>query len=81
MPDYECTWWLDGWPTWLGGTGKEWLSCCVDHDLIEKSISGDIALAVCVAEISPLMGVLMGAGVLTFGTAFVALRGLKKPKN
>jgi hypothetical protein len=49
--------------------------------LIEKSLSGDIALGVCVAEVSPLMGALMGVGVLTLGTGYVALKALKKPKN
>lgn len=81
MSDNRCTGWLNGWPEILGGTGQEWIHCCKAHDAVEKSISGDIALGMCVAEISPLMGVLMGAGVLTFGTVYVALRGLKKPKN
>lgn len=63
MPDFECTNWIDGWPTWLGGAGNEWIHCCIDHDLIEKSIDGDLALAACVAQESPLMAGVMLAGV------------------
>ncbi len=81
MPDYECTWWPDGWPTWIGGRGNEWLHCCIDHDLVEKSLAGDLALGVCVAQESPTMGVLMGAGVLTLGTAYVVLKGRSKRKS
>lgn len=32
MQDYECTASPDGWPAWLGGTGDEWLGCCMAHD-------------------------------------------------
>ncbi len=32
MQDWQCTGWLNGWPTWLGGKGDEWLHCCVVHD-------------------------------------------------
>ena len=81
MPDYECTWWPDGWPTWLGGAGNEWLHCCINHDLTEKSLSGDIALGVCVAQVSPAMGVLMVAGVLSLGTAYVGLKRLQNRKS
>lgn len=81
MADNRCTGWLNGWPEIFGGTGKEWLHCCKAHDAIEKSLSGDIALGLCVAEVSPLMGVIMFFGVAVFGTAFIAIRWLFKRKR
>lgn len=74
MPDNRCTGWIDGWPSWMGGTGEEWLHCCVAHDIAAKSVANDIALGQCVAAVSPAMGVVMAIGVLTLGTLYVALR-------
>ncbi len=45
-PDDNCTFWLDGWPTWLGGTGDEWLHCCIEHDYG----GSDWLLSQCVAQ-------------------------------
>lgn len=73
-PDFRCTGWIDGWPAWMGGTGEEWLHCCVAHDLAAKTVASDLALGKCVAAVSPLMGAAMAVGVLTFGTLYVALR-------
>lgn len=77
-PDFECTWWPDGWPTWMGGTGREWLDCCIAHDLTPKSFSGDLALGVCVAHVAPVMGVVMFLGVSTLGTLYVWARSRRK---
>jgi len=72
MPDMQCTWWLDGIPTWLGGTGREWLHCCIQHDLQQVT---DWGLAQCVAETGyPIMGVLMLAGLGAFGGVYRNLR-------
>jgi hypothetical protein len=81
MSDNRCTGWFNGWPEIFGGTGQEWLHCCQAHDAVEKSLSGDIALGLCVAEVSPLMGAIMFSGVVLFGGAFIALRGLLKRKR
>lgn len=81
--DFECTWWLDGLPTWLGGKGNEWVHCCIGHDLVEKSREGDEVLRQCVSNseallfnainISPFMAEVMHAGLGTFGVVFVLL--------
>lgn len=81
MSDNRCTGWLNGWPEFLGGTGQEWLHCCQAHDGVEKSLSGDIALGLCVAEVSPLMGVIMFLGVVLLGPTFIAVRRLLKRKR
>lgn len=78
QPDFECTGWLDGWPAFLGGSGDEWLNCCIAHDLATKSVAHDLALGRCVAEVSPVMGVIMTIGVLTFGTLYVAARRIRR---
>ena len=46
MPDFECTLWPDGIPPEIGGTGQEWLHCCIAHDLG----GADTELAQCVAH-------------------------------
>lgn len=69
-----CTWWPDGWPAWMGGTGDEWRHCCVAHDAAAKSIADDLAIGSCVADISPAMGLVMTLGVLTLGTVYVLVR-------
>lgn len=67
MPDYECTSWWDGIPTWLGGTGREWLHCCVAHDLG----ASDRVLQQCVdAAGYPLMAFVMFVGVSIFGPIY-----------
>lgn len=55
------------------GSGDEWLPCCIAHDLAAKSIANDLALGRCVAEVSPLMGMVMAVGALTIGTVYVAI--------
>jgi hypothetical protein len=73
MSDY-CTGWWDGWPSWLGGTGQEWMACCKAHDLAYSagfwsSVRGDFDLARCVTtEGGSAMAAIMLAGVATFGT-------------
>ena len=59
-PDNQCTLWPDGWPVWLGGTGREWLHCCIEHD----HGGGDLELAQCVAGDGGLvMALVMLAGL------------------
>lgn len=70
LPDMECTFWPDGWPQWIGGTGQEWHHCCVAHDLGGTNID----LARCVAETSPTMAVVMFAGLAVFGPIYLAIR-------
>jgi hypothetical protein len=74
LPDNVCTRWINGWPTWMGGTEDEWLHCCVAHDAVEKSLEGDLALGRCVAEVSPTMAGVMVAGVVVIGPAFLWIR-------
>lgn len=70
MSDGRCTFWFDGWPTWLGGSGNEWLHCCLDHDAAFDAgvvtLTTHIKLGACVAASAggPLMGLIM-----TFATA------------
>ena len=56
---------------WPEGT---WAHCCKAHDLAYELATGrieaDIELAKCVAQSNPLMGVVMGAGVIAFGWFF-----------
>jgi hypothetical protein len=77
MQSDGCTGWLDGWPTWLGGSGEEWRHCCLAHD--DRYAAGEGAwqllgahfeLAGCVWQVSPVMAVLMVGGLLTFGAAY-----------
>lgn len=69
QPDMQCTGWPDGWPSWIGGTGDEWLHCCVAHDLGGT----DIALAQCVAHAGlwPVAAALMG------GIMFIGVKALR----
>jgi len=56
MPDMVCTAWANGIPKWLGGTGVEWLHCCIEHDLG----ASDIELFQCVVKSGfPVMGLVM----------------------
>jgi len=63
-----CTMWLDGWPIWLGGTGDEWLHCCVQHDQAyfdgAVTLLTHVELGACVAWSAGgiLMGCIMAAG-------------------
>lgn len=72
MPDLECTWWPDGVPAWLGGTGDEWLHCCVAHDLSDlPMLASDIVLARCVADAGHgWMAPVMLAGLVTLGVIY-----------
>jgi hypothetical protein len=72
-PDYRCTGWIDGWPTWLGGTGQEWLHCCVAHDQVDMTFQSALNLGQCVAATSPVMGLIMTIGVLAFGPVYLSL--------
>ncbi len=74
----ECTYWPDGWPTWLGGTGQEWLPCCQAHDLAPMTLQSAADLGACVAKVSPWMGLIMMIGVAVFGPIYLATRRLKK---
>ena len=73
-PDMECTFWPDGWPIWLGGTGHEWLSCCQAHDLAPMTSHSAYELGACVAKVSPWMGFVMMVGVLLFGPIYLFIR-------
>ena len=63
MADY-CTLWPEG----------NWSHCCKAHDIAYElgtgKIAADLELITCVAQQSQIMGVVMGAGVLTFGWLF-----------
>ena len=76
-PDMECTFWLDGWPTWLGGAGDEWLPCCQAHDLAPMNAHSAYELGACVASVSPWMGLVMMVGVLLFGPVYLMIRRLR----
>jgi hypothetical protein len=69
-PDLECTFWMNGWPTWLGGSGDEWLHCCQAHDLVPMSLESTFNLGQCVSEVSPIMGSIMFLGVFIFGPIY-----------
>lgn len=77
MDEDRCTLWLDGWPTWLGGTGDEWRGCCEQHDRFYEqahTFGGYILahwdLATCVAEVSWAMAGVMFAGLVAATVAF-----------
>ncbi len=71
MPDFECTLWPDGIPTWLGGNGAEWIHCCVAHDLGGTHTE----LAQCVAAAGyPRIGMLMFAGLYAFSGLYLLLQ-------
>ena len=74
QPDMECSMWLDGWPTWLGGTGHEWLPCCQAHDLAPQTVQSALELGQCVARIDPSMGVVMALGVILLGPLYLAIK-------
>jgi hypothetical protein len=82
-----CTGWIDGWPTWMGGTGDEWRHCCATHDEVYASTSNlwdilvsDFALGWCVAQISIGMGITMLVGLLTIGAGyFIHTRNTYRP--
>lgn len=76
-PDMECTFWPDGWPVWLGGTGQEWHHCCVAHDLGASNLD----LARCVAETSPTMAAVMFAGLVVFGPIYLFWRRIRCPRG
>lgn len=85
--DNKCTAWLDGVPTWLGGNGHEWISCCQAHDVFYETHNGWLEfigahwnLAKCVAATGhPVMAVIMFVGLLTLG--FIYLLYLKAKRE
>ena len=89
MTDY-CTGWPDGWPIWLGGTGREWGElCCKPHDLYYQQNADNLnwfdflgahwELAQCVGGV---MGAVMYAGLCTFGLLFwINLKNKYRPPS
>jgi hypothetical protein len=81
VTDY-CTSWPDGIPTWLGGTGVEWSHCCAAHDEFYAGYDGWFGylgahweLCQCVASAGFTgMGVIMLAGLVTFGSLLIVNR-------
>ena len=81
-PDMQCTFWPD---TWLGVVLTP---CCILHDLVEASLSGDLNLCRCVVDtfivawptFGALFGVIMGwtmfLGVSIPGPAFRKIRSI-----
>jgi len=73
-----CTLWLDGWPTWLGGSGNEWRHCCDRHDGYYAGAARDWGewlsahweAASCIAEISWEMAGVMLLGLIVGTFAF-----------
>ncbi len=70
-PDLQCTSWPDGIPTWLGGSGDEWLHCCVAHDLSNlPMLASDLELYRCVADAGYWwVAIVMLIGLATVGLA------------
>lgn len=74
-PDMECTFFPNGFPEWMGGTGTEWMGCCQAHDQVPNTISNAFALGDCVARTGyPLIGAIMVLGLILFGWIYNALR-------
>lgn len=74
-PDMECTHWLDGVPTWLGGNGNEWIGCCQAHDTSALDFQAALDLGACVAAQGYTgMGILMAAGVAVLGPIYLYFR-------
>jgi hypothetical protein len=65
----------------MGGTGDEWLHCCQAHDAVAKGLEGDLALGICVAEVSPTMAITMTVGVVLIGPGFIWLRKKLKQRG
>lgn len=71
MQDYRCTAFLDGWPSWIGGYGDEWLKCCQIHDIAyfidEVTYKTHLELGQCVFETGGwILGPLMAFATLLF---------------
>lgn len=86
MSDNVCSSWINGWPTWMGGTGNEWIDCCIAHDAFYARtqeaatfayLGAHWELAKCVANTSPFMGAIMGVGVSIFGAFYIGIRNQK----
>lgn len=64
------------WPDRLGPF--DWATCCLAHDIAYEyalpRLEADITLAKCVWAVWPVMGVIMGAGVIAFGWLFYRRR-------
>ena len=77
--DNRCTDWFNGIPTWLGGNGHEWISCCVAHDRFYETHNGLLefigahwTLAKCVAGTGHIvMAAIMFVGLCSFGMAYL----------
>ncbi len=82
-PDMECSLWPDGIPTWLGGSGGEWINCCQIHDQAPQNLQSAIDLGICVADQGYAgMGVLMALGVALFGPVYLMIkRGSNRDKR
>lgn len=82
MENY-CTAWPDGWPKWMNGTGVEWAHCCKIHDEFYANqldlnlfeyLGAHFEVGICVAKVSPLMGVVMLVGLATLGLPYIIHR-------
>jgi hypothetical protein len=77
---------IDGCTLWFDGVGSlSWRACCDAHDVaysaggswVEK-LQADWALATCVNDVLPGMGLVMLVGVLIGGPLFFVWRSRKR---
>lgn len=72
-PDFQCTFWLDGWLRWAGiELPGDWQHCCMEHDC-----GGTLwELFQCVSATSggPVMATIMVLGIAILGPIFLFLR-------
>lgn len=62
----------DGIPSFLGGTGTEWLHCCVAHDMSQLQLADHYELARCISETGhPLIAFVFFSAVVLFSRVYV----------
>jgi len=75
QPDNQCSFFPDGIPTLLGGTGNEWLHCCVAHDASDLNLAAHLDLAQCVSDSGyTAVGALMLVGLVAFCGIYIRVR-------
>lgn len=70
-----CSLWPDGIPQSIGGTGSEWLGCCLAHDTSALTIQDHLALGQCVADSGyPIIGGVMSLGLVLFCWIYIKIK-------
>lgn len=65
----------DGIPALFGGTGTEWLHCCVAHDLSALQLADHYELARCIASTGhPAVASAFFIAVVLFCGTYVAMK-------